>query len=114
MASGALRGLPGGHVEGSNTRDLYSRKRQPPLKFSQAITHCEGMFPDMDEEAIKAILRYNNGAVDVTTKNLWTMSAHYEYDKLLHYPTDDEISRTGKEHRYPDCCGNPASYCVYS
>ena len=110
MASGALSGLPGGQVEGSNTRDLNSRKRHPQLKFAQAITHCEAMFPDMDEEAIEAILRYNKGAVDATMSNLWTMSAHYEYDRLLHDPTDGEISRTGKEHHLPDCSGNPALY----
>ena len=108
MASGASRGFPGGHVEGRNTRDLNLRQWKTQLKLSQAKTHCEGMFPDMDEKAIEAILRTNNGAVDATINTLCTMSAQYEYDKLLQDPTDGEISRTGKEHHHSDCSCNPA------
>jgi hypothetical protein len=97
MASVAFRAFRGGHVESNNNRDLNSRK-------------CERMFPDVDAEVIKAILRSNNGAVDATIHKLWAMSAENEYDKLLHDPTDGSISRTDKEHHHPDCSGNPASY----
>ena len=97
MALVAFSDFRGGHVKSNNTRDPNSRK-------------CERMFPDMDAEVIKAILRSNNGEVDATMYKLWTMSAENEYEKLLHDPTDGSISRTGKEHHHPDCSGNPESY----
>ena len=110
MASRALTGLRGGHVDTNNTRNPNSRKSRPQLDYSQAMKDFKGMFPDMVAEVIEAILKSNNGAVNATMYQLLTMSADNEYEKLLHDPIDGTTSRNGKEHHHPDCTGNPASY----
>ena len=48
------------------------------LEFTQAMTDFKVMFPDMDAEVIEAVLRANNGAVDITIDHLLAMSADNE------------------------------------
>lgn len=51
------------------------------LEFTQAMTDFKVMFPDLEADVIEAVLRANNGAVDITIDHLLTMTADYEAAK---------------------------------
>ena len=48
------------------------------LEFYQAMRDFKTMFPEMDEDVIEAVLRANNGAVDVTIDQLLAMNVDLE------------------------------------
>ncbi|CAM1320942.1 CUEDC1 (predicted) [Pycnogonum litorale] len=65
------------------------QQRPPPqnqqttqLEFYQAMRDFKVMFPEMDEDVIEAVLRSNNGAVDVTIDQLLAMSKDNENEKV--------------------------------
>lgn len=60
------------------------------LEFNQAMTDFKVMFPDMDAEVIEAVLRANNGAVDMTIDHLLAMSADNEVEKVTRTSAEDE------------------------
>ena len=48
------------------------------LEFTQTMAHFKIMFPDIEVDAIEAMLRSHNGAVDTTVKQLVAMSVDNE------------------------------------
>lgn len=71
------------------------------LEFNQAMTDFKVMFPDMDAEVIEAVLRANNGAVDMTIDHLLAMSADNEVEK---------VTRTDEPPAYAGDRNHPPSY----
>ncbi|XP_018911104.1 CUE domain-containing protein 1 [Bemisia tabaci] len=52
------------------------------LEFHQAMADFKTMFPAMDDDVIEAVLRSNQGAVDVTIDQLLAMSTDNENEKI--------------------------------
>ena len=53
------------------------------------------MFPDLDADVIEAVLRANNGAVDITIDHLLTMTADNEAAKFAEQSDDKPPEYTG-------------------
>ncbi|XP_014205109.1 CUE domain-containing protein 1 [Copidosoma floridanum] len=62
---------------------LQPQQQQPTtLEFYQAMSDFKNMFPQMDDDVIEAVLRSNQGAVDMTIDQLLSMSTDNENEKI--------------------------------
>lgn len=86
------------------------------LEFYQAMSDFKTMFPEMDEDVIEAVLRSNNGAVDVTIDQLLGMSTDIENEKIrTNHPDKIEITMTPEPPSYsPGTPPPPYRQVMYS
>lgn len=103
----------------SQTDQQRPPSQNPPttqLEFYQAMNDFKTMFPEMDEDVIEAVLRSNNGAVDVTIDQLLSMSTDNENEKIrTNQPGKIEVSMTPEPPSYsPGTPPPPYRQVMYS
>ena len=77
-------------------------------EFTQAMTDFKVMFPDLEADVIEAVLRANNGAVDITIDHLLTMTADYEAAKSGTGTEQQSSTTTGSgDDKPPAYTGHP-------
>lgn len=73
------------------------QQQQTTLEFYQAMADFKNMFPQMDDDVIEAVLRSNQGAVDMTIDQLLTMTTDNENEKIRsELEQNDELPNTTK------------------